>query len=368
LTSWIIVKRDHTEGHLVNYKNAKICTTKWQTIMNMGKGTTTINAKAELIIINGSILPLIVCSIAFSPSNELLAFGNGNGTVHIWNGSNGSCTQLEGHTAGIKDLAFSPCGSLLSTASTDNMVRLWTLADSSCRILEGHGHTVNAIAFSPDGLSLTSGSFDGSTRLWNVGDGSCTSILRDESLHEVYSVAFSPDGKTLVSAGGNEDEETGRIIIWSVSDDGNWSPAIIISEQVGAVYSIVYSPNGRYLASGGDDHSVRLWNTCDGGLKYVFEGHTDYVSSLCFSPNGNIIASGSFDQSVRLWNVSDGTNLLALQNHHEGIIYAIAFSPDGRTLASASTSDHRSVQLWNPYEAKKTNWDEVCRLWSTSRS
>jgi WD40 repeat protein len=341
------------------------------TFNNLMSASKEIYDCSQTLIANGKITPpwphtsfpvtSSLWSTAFSPSNGLLACGTGNGTIHIWNGGNGSSTQLEGHTAGIQDLAISPSGSLLATASSDHMVRLWTLADSSCRILEGHTGEVNAIGFSPEGLSLASGSDDRSIRFWNVSDGRSTLILHDERLHEVFYVSYSPDGKTLASAGGNGDEGSGAIIIWSVSDDGDWSPFLFINEQEGVVWSVAYSPDGRYLASGGDLDAMRLWNACDGSLKYVFQGHTRSVLSVCFSPNGKILASGSQDKSVRLWNVEDGSNLLVLHEHHEGAVMSMAFSADGRTLASAGNP---AVQLWNPWcEVKKTNRDEICRLW-----
>jgi WD40 repeat protein len=289
------------------------------TFNNLRSVSKEIHDCSQTLITNGKITPpwpatsvpvtSRVWSMAFSPDNGLLACGDSDGIVHIWNGSNGSCDLLEGHTHGIFDLAFSPDGSVLATASNDCTavasndctVRLWRLDDSSCRILEGLTEAVSAIAFSPDGLSLASGSCDGSIRFWNVSDGSSTSILRtEEHLGHMFCIAFSPDGKTLASAGD------GPIIIWSVSDDGNWSPAIITNEQEGAVLAVAYSPDGRYLASGGADHSVRLWDTFDGSQKYVLEGHTDDVDSVCFSPDGKILASASSDKSVRLWNVEDG--------------------------------------------------------------
>ena len=84
-------------------------------------------------------------------------------------------------------------------------------------------------------------------------------------------------------------------------------------------------------------------------LKATLEGHTDYVWSVAFSPNGKMLASGSWDQTVRLWNVNTGRLLHTLTGHTNEVL-SVAFSPDGKTLASASWDG--TIRLWNPNNGK----------------
>ena len=80
-------------------------------------------------------------------------------------------------------------------------------------------------------------------------------------------------------------------------------------------------------------------------LKATLEGHTDLVWSVAFSPNGQTLASASQDRTIRLWNSNNG-NLKRTLTGHRDAVTSVAFSPDGRTLASASGD--QAIRLWNP--------------------
>ena len=75
-------------------------------------------------------------------------------------------------------------------------------------------------------------------------------------------------------------------------------------------------------------------------------GHTSWIYSLAFSPDGRTLASGGWDEWIRLWDLETGTQRAVLEGH-KSEVYCLAFSPDGKTLASGSANNTSVVKLWN---------------------
>ncbi|BBE08808.1 NTPase-like protein [Mycoavidus cysteinexigens] len=173
---------------------------------------------------------------------------------------------------------------------------------------------------------------------------------------EVESVTFSPNGKWLASGG---DDHTIRL--WSVSGARLLMDTYLGHE--GRVHSVAFSPDGQWLASGSADHTVKLWNLLDTQplpLIYTYTGHEDMVRSVAFSCDGQWLASGSSDKTIKLWDVSGTRSLIhtyeneiqhelddqsSLHGMFDGSVWSIAFSYDGKWLASSHMGGE--VKLWN---------------------
>ncbi|BCX06508.1 MAG: hypothetical protein KatS3mg066_0367 [Fischerella sp.] len=278
-----------------------------------------------------------IMSVAFSPDGKLLAAGDSNGEIHLWQVADGKqLLILRGHANWVVSLAFSPDSRTLASGSSDCTVKLWDVSTGGClHSLQEHGNEVWSVAFSPEGDKLVSGCDDQLIRLWSVRTGECLKIFQGHT-NWVLSVAFSLDGQTLVS--GSDDN---TIRLWDVNSGECLK---IFQGHSDGIRSISLSPDGQMLASSSDDQKIRLWNLSTGECQRIFRGHTNQIFSVAFSPQGDILASGSHDQTVRLWDVRTGECQRIFQGH-SNIVFSVAFSPGGDVLASGSRD--QTVKLWH---------------------
>jgi WD40 repeat protein len=276
-------------------------------------------------------------SVALSPDGGLLATGDQDGVIRLWNLPDGRVPRiLTGHHAGVNGVSFSPDGRTLASAGEDRTVRLWDVATGRARItLSGHHEQVRTVKFSPDGRMAASVSTDGHTRLWDVADGRLLAIIPSSSDYPA-SIAFSPDGRTLAVAG-----EDGSV---RLRDLTTRRPPVTLTGHTGRILAVVFSPDGRMLASAGEDYTVRLWKPSGGPPHAILTGHTSGVRAVEFSPNGRILATGSNDHTARLWDTTTWKPLATLTGHTDDV-HLLVFSPNGEALAT--NGNDRAVRLWN---------------------
>jgi WD40 repeat protein len=277
-----------------------------------------------------------ILTLAFSPNGKLLATGDVNGEILIWEIATGEPLAIcKGHASRVHSIAFSHDGRMLGSGSSDRTLKLWDVLDGSCiKTLSGHQQRVRSIAFSSDDRTIVSGSSDATVRVWDVHSGECLQICSGHRNY-VWAVAFSPDDRLLAS--GSEDK---TIRIWEVATGECLHE---LTEHQLWVRAIAFSPDGRLLASGGGDRTLKIWDVDTGKCTHTLQGHTQRLRSIAFSPDGRAIASGSGDRTARIWQVGDGRCLKTFHGH-DSMLTAVAFSPDGLTLATGS--EDRSVRLW----------------------
>ncbi len=240
----------------------------------------------------------------------------------------------------------------LSGACALNLVGVWNVADGELiRSLAVHTQTVNATAFSPNGRWLASAGNDGAVGLWDMSDGALVYTL---TLHTsgVAAVAFSPDSHTLASSAFD-----GQVILWDV-DAGTPRTQLTVGTSAAAVYALAFSPDGTLLATGSaaPDSLVRLWRVADGAADAnplaELAGHPGDIRALRFAPSGAWLVSGGApapagldDETVRVWALTpDGGRLEQSLAPNVGAVFALAFSPDGQTLAAGGADG--VVALW----------------------
>ncbi len=301
-----------------------------------------------------------VYSVAISPDGKRLATASGDGTAKLWDAATGrELLTLNVHLSAVHSVAFSPDGKRLATGSGDRSVKLWDAGTGQQLLtLNGHSSSVSSVAFSPDGKRLAAASFDPTVTVSDAATGQQLLTLNEHS-SPVSSVAFSPDGKRLAT--GSLDH---TIKLWDVATDQeliSQSPVILVSPNLSQVSSVAFSPDGKRLATASGDRTVKLsvgdrtvelpversfklWDAATGQELLTLRGHSSDVSSVAFSPDGRRLATGIYGRAVQLWDAATGQELLTLKGHSDSV-QSVAFSPDGRRLATGSRD--RSVKLWD---------------------
>lgn len=249
---------------------------------------------------------------------------------------------LHGQQGPIFGVAISPDGRILASAGGDDSVRLWNLVTRKPvgQPLQA-GAPVLAVAFSPDGQAVASGGSDGAVRLWNVTTGRELGGPLRASVEGVTSVAFGPAG--MLAAGSPD----GTVRLWSTATRIQQGGPLQADSM--AVYCVAFGPHGT-LATAGADGSVRLWSVATHkALGSPLRGGPGVAYSVAFGANGTLAvgigsATSTGAGTVDLWDVPSGRLIAELPNG-SGATLGVAFSRDGRLLASASQD--QTVRVWD---------------------
>jgi WD40 repeat protein len=202
------------------------------------------------------------------------------------------------------------------------------------------------MALSDDGKKLAVGGSDGSVYCWRAADWSQGTAYR---LHTggVTALAFASQDDLLATAGDD------RIKLWH-ADDGHVDQVLHASEG-GSIFALAFTPDGRTLASShGSDQSVRFWNLDTQCLQHCQRDTLGHVRALAFSRDGGFlaIAAGLWKEpgDVSLRPMRPGASRMTLRGH-SNVAYCVAFSPDGRLLATGSGDE--TVRIWETATGKE---------------
>jgi WD40 repeat protein len=287
-----------------------------------------------------------VVAIAFSRDGRSLISVGQDGTVAQWrtDSPGALATTFEGLGDGTVDLSFSADGSKLAAASLEKIVRVWDVntRQELRHPMEGFAQSLVGVAFTPAGDALLSGTRRQLVE-WNLSSARRSARTLAGDGDEISSMVFSPD-RSLVAASDSTnllllDRATGRLSRLPVAT----------ASATHEVSSLAFSADGQVLASGARDGTIAFWNAHTGRLmRAAIKAHREGVGALAFSRDGKTIASAGvspadFDPNVRLWDTATGRQLLPALGG-QGPVSALTWSPDGQTLAVA---DLDRVALWH---------------------
>jgi WD40 repeat protein/tRNA A-37 threonylcarbamoyl transferase component Bud32 len=282
-----------------------------------------------------------VVLVAFSPDGQRAAMAASDMTARILDAHLHNLREpVLRHTGRLTGLVFSPDGKTLLTGSEDKTARLWDVSTGTCRVTITLEEAVRTVAFAPDGRTVLTACADRTTRLWDAATGQ---PVGPPCYHPrgAEAAAFSPDGRLLL-VGTRENMAELR----AVSDPSTVERLLPHPSEVAF---LAFRPDGRILATG-----TRILHPL-GGETWLWDlsrappgghcvSHQGMVRALAMSPDGRVVAVASTDGTARLLDASTGVALCS-PLVHQNWVHALAFSPDGKTLLTGS--EDTTARLWD---------------------
>ncbi len=270
-----------------------------------------------------------VTAVAIAPDGARIASGGEDRSVKLWNAADGRhLLSLPGAPdSPVTALSFASDGRL-AAAAKDALVRVWDVDASRLLGTMTHDSVVGSVAFGPSGDVLVTGTDDGA-HVWDARE--FRRLFVAGKGEQVHGVAFAPDGSYLAVA---TDEGV------TLFDPKTQQEMRKIGLPEGAT---CLAASATRLAAGSNDSSVALLDPATGEIEAVLRSHEDPVSALAFTPDGKHLVTASYDKTVRVFDAEAGLQLAVFQGHDEAVLSVGC--AEGLLVSGAADG---TMRLWMP--------------------